>query len=61
MRDFFDYFESKRVVLIGSKEATFLSTLTSEVALFRVKKDFFRASPCNNLFQEMLKIPEYFF
>ena len=56
---FFDYFESKRVVLIGSKEATFLSTLTSEVALFRVKKIFLEHPPAI-IFSRNVKIPEYF-
>lgn len=35
---FFDFFDSKRIVLIGSKEASFLNLLDSDTQIERLKE-----------------------
>lgn len=56
---FFDYFESKRIVLIGSKEATFLNSLPVDIAKERVEKIFLHKPPAI-IFSMNVEIPEIF-
>lgn len=56
---FFDYFDSKRVVLVGSKEATFLSQQSQDVVEKNVRKLFELNPPCI-VFSVKVKIPEIF-
>ena len=43
---FFDFFEAKRVLLIGSKESCFLAQLQPEIAKARVRYLFQKQPPC---------------
>ncbi len=56
---FFDYFEPKRIVLIGSKEATFLDQLPIDIAKTRVKY-LFKQNPPAIVFSKNVIIPPYF-
>ncbi len=56
---FFDFYESKRVLLIGSKESTFLSHLQPEIAKARVKYLFQKQPPCIIISKNVM-LPEYF-
>lgn len=56
---FFDYFEPKRVVLIGSKEATFLSTISHTVAKTRVRYIFLQNPPVI-IYSKNVVLPSYF-
>ncbi len=59
---FFDFFDNKRLVLIGTKDATFLDTLPSDVIRKNVEEIFKKNPPClvfsgrvnvNKIFYEM--------
>ncbi|MGM9969741.1 MAG: HPr(Ser) kinase/phosphatase [Anaeroplasma sp.] len=59
---YFDYFDNKRLVLVGSKEASFLNLQSPEKTAENVEKMFLRRPPCfvfsknviiNKLFYEM--------
>ncbi|MDE7162282.1 MAG: HPr(Ser) kinase/phosphatase [Anaeroplasmataceae bacterium] len=56
---FFDYFDSKRVVLVGSKDASFLSKLDPEVIEKNVRKIFEFKPPCI-VFSLKVVVPEIF-
>lgn len=56
---FFDFFESKRVLLIGSKDASFLETLSDDIKAKNVEKIFELNPPCL-VFSERVKIDELF-
>lgn len=43
---FFEFFEPKRILLMGSKEASFLNTIDEEVAMARISKIFEMNPPC---------------
>lgn len=43
---FFEFFEPKRILLMGSKEASFLNTIDEEVAMIRISKIFEMNPPC---------------
>ena len=56
---FFDFFDYKRVILIGSKEAMFLAQQNEEVSKKNVKKIFELAPPCI-VFSVNARIPKMF-
>lgn len=56
---FFEFFENKRVLLIGSKDASFLETLPHDVKSKNVEKIFELNPPCL-VFSERVKIDELF-
>ena len=56
---FFDFYESKRVLLIGSKESTFLKQLQPEIAKARVKYLFQKQPPCI-IISKNVELPNYF-
>ena len=56
---FFDFFQSERALLIGSKELSFLNTLDEEVAKERIKYLFGQNTPCI-LVSKNVDLPEYF-
>ena len=56
---FFDFFESKRVLLIGSKDASFLETLSNDVKAKNLEKIFELNPPCI-VFSERVKIDDLF-
>ncbi len=56
---FFDYFDPKRVILVGSKEVTFLNRQSKEVIEENVRKIFEFKPPCI-VFSLNVKIPEIF-
>lgn len=56
---FFDYFDAKRVILVGSKEVTFLSRQTKELIEQNVRKIFECHPPCI-VFSLKVSIPEIF-
>ncbi len=56
---FFDYFDSKRVILVGSKEATFLSRQAPDKIEANVRKIFESNPPCI-VFSTNVMIPEIF-
>lgn len=56
---FFDYFDSKRVVLVGSKDATFLGTLKPEIIEKNVRKIFEYKPPCI-VFSLKVTVPDIF-
>ena len=43
---FFEFFEPKRILLMGSKEASFLRTIDEEIAMTRISKIFEMNPPC---------------
>lgn len=56
---FFDYFDPKRVILVGSKEATFLSKQDPKINEINVRKVFESLPPCF-VFSRNVTIPELF-
>lgn len=56
---FFDYFDPKRVILVGSKEATFLSRQTPEIIEKNVRRIFEFQPPCI-VFSLNVVVPEIF-
>lgn len=56
---FFDYFDPKRVVLVGSKDATFLGTLRPDVIEKNVRRIFECKPPCI-VFSLKVVVPEIF-
>ncbi len=56
---FFDYFDPKRVILVGSKEVTFLNRQSKEAIEENVRKIFEFKPPCI-VFSLKVKIPEIF-
>lgn len=56
---FFDFYEPKRVILMGSKESCFLKTLPIEVAKARVKYLFMQKPPCI-VVSKNVELPDYF-
>ncbi len=56
---FFDFYEPKRVILIGSKEASFLRQLPEEIAKTRVKYLFMQTPPAI-IFSKNVEVPPYF-
>ncbi|MDE5868077.1 MAG: HPr(Ser) kinase/phosphatase [Anaeroplasmataceae bacterium] len=56
---FFDYFDPKRVILVGSKEATFLSRQETDVIEKNVRKIFESMPPCI-IFSQNVIIPDIF-
>ena len=56
---FFEFFENKRILLIGSKDASFLATLPDEVKAKNVEKIFQLDPPCL-VFSERVKIDDLF-
>lgn len=56
---FFDFYERKRVILIGSKESCFLKQLSIEVAKARVKYLFMQQPPCI-VVSRNVELPDYF-
>ncbi len=56
---FFEYFDPKRVILIGSKEVSFLNTQTQDVIEKNVRKIFEFNPPCI-VFSLNVTIPEIF-
>lgn len=57
---FFDYFDNKRIVLVGSKDAAFLGTLPLEVKRKNLDKLFSLNPPCI-VFSKNVKIDELFY
>ncbi len=57
---FFDYFDNKRIVLVGSKDAAFLGTLPVEVRKKNLDKLFSLNPPCI-VFSKNVKIDELFY
>lgn len=57
---FFDYFDNKRIVLVGSKDAAFLGTLPVEVRRKNLDKLFSLNPPCI-VFSKNVKIDELFY
>ena len=57
---FFDFFDNKRIVLVGSKDASFLSTLPNEVRKKNVEKLFSLNPPCI-VFSKNVKVDELFY
>lgn len=55
----FKYFESTRVCLIGSKEATYLKEIGLDLATERVK-GLFEHNPCCFVFSKNVVVPNYF-
>lgn len=43
---FFEFFEPKRILLMGSKEASFLRTIDEKIAMTRISKIFEMNPPC---------------
>lgn len=56
---YLDFYEPQRIVLIGTKEATFLTTLPLEMQLERVK-NIFSLEPPLIVFSKNVSIPNYF-
>lgn len=56
---FFDFYEPKRVLLMGSKESCFLKQLPIEVAKARVKYLFMQQPPCI-VVSKNVELPDYF-
>ena len=56
---FFDFFESKRILLVGSKDASFLQTLPRETIKKNVNKIFEMDPPCI-VFSKNVKIDDLF-
>ena len=57
---FFDYFDSNRLVLVGSKDHSFLSLQTKETIEKNVEEIFKRKPPCL-VFSKNVKIHPFFF
>ncbi len=55
---FYDFYEPKRILLVGSKEASYLSSLDKKIALQRVEH-LFKQKPPAFLFSKNVEIPEY--
>ena len=56
---FFDFYEPDRIVLIGSKESTFLATLSLEVQKERVEK-LYSFNPPMVVYSHNVKLPYFF-
>ncbi len=56
---FYDFYEPKRIILVGSKEASFLNLLSDEVAFERVEYLFKQSAPAF-LFSVNVEVPEIF-
>lgn len=56
---YFDFYEPKRVLLIGSKESGFLKTLPEEIAKARVNYLFRQMPPCI-IISKNVELPSYF-
>lgn len=56
---FFDFYEPRRVILIGTKEISFLSQLPEEIAKVRVRYLFMQTPPAI-VFSTNVEIPQYF-
>lgn len=56
---FFDYYEPKRIILIGSKEASYLKSIDEAVAKERVKK-IFDFDPPLIVYSLNVTLPDYF-
>ncbi len=56
---FFDFYEPKRVLLIGSKESCFLKQLPLEIAKSRVKYLFMQQPPCI-VVSKNVELPDFF-
>lgn len=56
---FFDYYDDTRIVLIGSKEYSFLNRLPEELQSMRVKYVFSKHPPCI-LTSTRVDVPDYF-
>ena len=56
---FFDYFDPKRVILVGSKDATFLSKQDSEIREKNVRRIFESKPPCV-VFSLNVVVPDLF-
>lgn len=56
---FFDYFDANRVVLVGSKEATFLNTQDPKLMESNIRKTFELNPPCF-VFSINVDVPEVF-
>ncbi|MDE6945651.1 MAG: HPr(Ser) kinase/phosphatase [Anaeroplasmataceae bacterium] len=56
---FFDYFDPKRMLLVSSKDASFLSQLDPEVAEKNVRRIFEEKPPCI-VFSLKVQVPEMF-
>ena len=56
---YFDFYEPKRVILIGSKESGFIKTLPEEIAKARVKYLFRQMPPCI-IISKNVELPQYF-
>ena len=57
---FFDFFDNKRLVLIGTKDATFLDTLPSDVIRKNVEEIFKKNPPCL-VFSGRVKVNKIFY
>lgn len=57
---FFDFFDNKRLVLIGTKDATFLDTLPQEVIRKNVEEIFKKNPPCL-VFSGRVKVNQIFY
>ena len=57
---FFDFFDNKRIVLIGSKDAAFLGTLPNDVRKKNVEKLFSLNPPCM-VFSKNVNIDDLFY
>ncbi|MFA5560307.1 MAG: HPr(Ser) kinase/phosphatase [Acholeplasmataceae bacterium] len=57
---FFDFYEPERIVLIGSKEATFMNLLDRDVCIERVEKMLSQKPPCI-VFSVNVKVQDFFF
>lgn len=57
---FFDYFDEKRIVLIGSKEATFMSHFEMSITKSRVENLIKKKPPCI-VFSRNVYIPDFFY
>lgn len=56
---FFDFYEPKRILLIGSKEASFLNQVPEELAKTRVRYIFMQNPPAI-IFSKNVLVPDYF-
>ena len=56
---YLDFYEPQRIVLIGTKEATFLKTLPEEVQIERVR-NIFNLEPPLIVFSKNVTLPDYF-
>ena len=57
---FFDFFDNKRLVLIGTKDATFLDTLPADVIRKNVEEIFKKNPPCL-VFSGRVKVNQIFY